>query len=232
MSANSVVALIEDDRTLAEAMGRYLTGSGFEVEIGASCTDAGILARRGDIDLFILDRQLPDGDGLEIAKEIKAICGAGVIILSGLGDVDDRVRGLNTGADDYLAKPAAPEELLARVLAVIRRSGTKSNHANERIIDYPCFTLDRVNNQLLGKNDLMRPLTGIEAIILDVLSEAHGDIIDKDLLSRSALGRPWQADDRSLDVHISRLRQKLRDIGVLDSVIQTVRGQGYRFVSG
>ncbi len=232
MNANSVIALIDDDQTLADAMVRYLKGSGFEVQRGASCADATALARAGGIDLFILDRNLPDGDGLAVAREIRTVCGAAVIILSGLGDVDDRVQGLNTGADDYLAKPAAPEELLARVQAVIRRSQENRSVPRETIVNFRSFSLDKVNNLLVGADELSRPLTGIESLILTILTGAKGDIIDKDLLSQSALNRPWQADDRSLDVHISRLRQKLRDIGVTETVIQTVRGQGYRFTAG
>ncbi|MFN3231018.1 MAG: response regulator transcription factor [Alphaproteobacteria bacterium] len=229
MSANTVVALIDDDRALATAMGRYLTEFGFEVRMGVSCADANEMAQAGGVDLFILDRRLPDGDGLAMAEEIKSVSNAAVIILSGLGEVDHRVEGLNTGADDYLPKPAAPEELLARVQAVVRRSRSVSQKRAETTQVFQSFILDRTNSCIVGVTEAKRRLTGIESLILEMLINANGEIVDKDALSRNALGRAWQPDDRSLDVHISRLRQKIRDVGVAETVIQTVRGHGYRF---
>ena len=231
MTNNAVVALIEDDQALANAMSRYLAEFGFRIERGCSCADARALGRAGGIDLFILDRNLPDGDGLDLAAALKALSGAAVIILSGMGDVEARVKGLNTGADDYLTKPAAPEELLARVNAVMRRTGEKRENRRETLQRFPSFTLDSVNNCILGAGDQQRQLTETETQILGALIGARGAVVKKEGLSQSALGRAWQPDDRSLDVHISRLRQKLREIGVAEKVIHTVRSQGYRLIA-
>lgn len=214
-------------------MSEFFELSGFAVVAGASCRDARVIAESGRIDLFILDRNLPDGDGLSLAGFLRNACDAPIIILSGKGEVNARVEGLNTGADDYLVKPAAPEELLARVNAVIRRARTgrprAGNAANVWRVNN--LTLDAVNNQLGGVADAHADLTEIETLILSRLIQSQDELVDKNSLSMFALGRPWQPEDRSIDVHLARLRRKFRDVGLNENTIHTVRGKGYRFVS-
>ncbi|MEN3951729.1 response regulator transcription factor [Iodidimonas sp. SYSU 1G8] len=233
MGDRTAIALIEDDPALAKAMAQYLSFSGFEVAIGASCEEARLIARTQPIALFILDRILPDGDGLSLAGFLRTISDAAIIILSGRGEVNARIEGLNTGADDYLVKPAAPEELLARVNAVIRRSrSARPVEANNGSIwRVNNFTLDAVNNQLTGDAGASAALTEIETLILSRLIQSQNDVVDKNSLSMFALGRAWQPEDRSIDVHLARLRRKFRDVGLNDNVIHTVRGKGYRFVT-
>jgi DNA-binding response OmpR family regulator len=233
MAAGKVIALIEDDPALARAMAQYLSFSGFEVVTGASCEDTRQIAQSRAIDLFILDRNLPDGDGLSLAGFLRTVSDAAIIILSGKGEVNARIEGLNTGADDYVVKPAAPEELLARVNAVFRRARqTRDRDDPEgpvwRIND---FKLDPINNMLSGNTGLQASLTEIETLILSRLIQSQNEVVDKNSLSMFALGRSWQPEDRSLDVHLARLRRKFRTIGLNEHAIHTVRGKGYRFVS-
>jgi DNA-binding response OmpR family regulator len=231
MGAGTTIALIEDDPALARAMAQYLSFSGFEVVTGGSCEDARHIAESRGVDLFILDRLLPDGDGLSLAGFLRTVSDAAIIILSGKGEVNARIEGLNTGADDYLVKPAAPEELLARVNAVIRRARPARGPRNGSVWRVAGLTLDAVNNLIAGDGGASAPLTEIETLILSRLIQSLNEIVDKNSLSMFALGRPWQPEDRSIDVHLARLRRKFRDIGLNDNAIHTVRGKGYRFVT-
>jgi DNA-binding response OmpR family regulator len=213
-------------------MSDYFSLAGFQVVSGTTCRDARRIAESGPVDLFILDRNLPDGDGLSLAGFLRSASDASIIILSGQSELSARVEGLNTGADDYLAKPAAPEELLARVNAVIRRAraGRPSNRP-VHIWRVNNLTLDPVNNQLGGTGESQATLTEIETLILSRLIQSQDELVDKNSLSMFALGRPWQPEDRSIDVHLARLRRKFRDVGLNENTIHTVRGKGYRFVS-
>lgn len=214
-------------------MSEYFTLSGFEVVTGASCRESRAIAESHHVDLFILDRNLPDGDGLSLAGYLRSTSGAAIIILSGKGEVNARIEGLNTGADDYLVKPAAPEELLARVNAVIRRSrGSRAKGGSGiNVWRVNNLTLDPVNNRLGGVAGRHADLTEIETLILSRLIQGQDELVDKNSLSMFALGRPWQPEDRSIDVHLARLRRKFRDVGLNENTIHTVRGKGYRFVS-
>ncbi len=232
VSAGTVIALIEDDPALSRAMSEFFELSGFEVVTGATCREARAIADSRPADLFILDRNLPDGDGLSLAGYLRSNCDAAIIILSGQGEVNARVEGLNTGADDYLVKPAAPEELLARVNAVIRRKRAgRPRQGGANIWRVNNLTLDAVNNLLGGTADSQADLTEIETLILSRLIQSQDELVDKNSLSMFALGRPWQPEDRSIDVHLARLRRKFRDVGLNENTIHTVRGKGYRFVS-
>ena len=232
VDAGTVIALIEDDPALSRAMSEYFTLSGFEVITGASCRETRAIADSHHVDLFILDRNLPDGDGLSLAGYLRSISDASIIILSGKGEVSARIEGLNTGADDYLVKPAAPEELLARVKAVIRRTRAgRANGNGVHVWRVHNLTLDPVNNQLGGVAESPADLTEIETLILSRLIQSQDELVDKNSLSMFALGRPWQPEDRSIDVHLARLRRKFRDVGLNENTIHTVRGKGYRFVS-
>ncbi|MEN3975889.1 response regulator transcription factor [Emcibacter sp. SYSU 3D8] len=225
--------MIEDDPALSRGVSEYFTLAGFHVIVGASCREARAIAAAHQVDLFILDRNLPDGDGLSLAGHLRHACDASIIILTGQGDVNARVEGLNTGADDYLVKPAAPEELLARVNAVIRRAraGRTRMVSASNVWRINNLTLDPVNNQLGGTADAQADLTEIETLILSRLIQSQDELVDKNSLSMFALGRPWQPEDRSIDVHLARLRRKFRDVGLNEKAIHTVRGKGYRFIS-
>jgi len=233
VGAGTVIALIEDDPALSRAMSEYLSVSGFAVVTGASCRDARTLSGSHHVDLFILDRNLPDGDGLSLAGYLRRVSDASIIILSGKGEVNARIEGLNSGADDYLVKPAAPEELLARVNAVVRRSRAGRNQGGTaaNVWRVNNLTLDPVNNQLGGAEQTRADLTETETLILSRLIQSQDELVDKNSLSLFALGRPWHPEDRSIDVHLARLRRKFRDVGLNENTIHTVRGKGYRFVS-
>ncbi len=231
VGAGAVIALIEGDPVAARAVADHLALAGFEVVTGASCKDIRTIADSRIVDLFILDRNLPDGDGLALAGYLRSVSDVAIIILSDMGDVTARVEGLNTGADDYLVKPAAPEELLARVNAVIRRSRGRRSRAGARPIwRVDGLTLDPVNNRLGGTAGAPAALTEIETRILSRLIQSQDQVVDKNSLSMFALGRPWQPEDRSIDVHLARLRRKFRSVGLNQNAIHTVRGKGYRFV--
>lgn len=220
--------LIDDDERLNALVTSYLQRFGIAVQ-AFSHPELGFRAVKVDPpDIVILDVMLPDIDGFTLCRKIREFSRVPIIMLTARGDVTDRIVGLDLGADDYLPKPFEPRELLARIQAVLRR-GRAGEH-NERIRFGPLELNLAKRSAAVDGRDLS--LTSAEFELLGVLVRNRGRILSRDRIMDQTRGVDWDAFDRSIDVHISRLRQKLGDDPKHPEFIRTVRGSGYIFVGG
>jgi DNA-binding response OmpR family regulator len=227
-SAPTRVLLIDDDEKLNALLGRYLGQSGFTVQ-AVTHPDEGLGAlRQRRPDVVILDVMLPDMDGLAVCRAIREESSVPIIMLTARGDVADRIAGLELGADDYLPKPFEPRELLARLQAVLRRGGKTVPEDRVRVrmleVNWTTSTV-RLHGRMLS-------LTPAEFELLGLLVRNRGRVLSRDRILDETHGIDLDAYDRSIDVLVSRLRQKLNDDPKTPTFIQTIRGTGYRFIGG
>ncbi len=222
--------LVEDDARLARLTAEYLTGHGVVVTHVADGRKGLEEALRGGWDVLLLDLMLPGRDGLEICREVRARSDVPIIVLTARGEEADRVMGLELGADDYLPKPFSPRELLARIRAVTRRAQGRAGPRNESIT-VGSLHLDPAARRVTLDGEEV-PLTGYEFDLLRALAERAGRILSREQLMELARGSAEEAFDRSIDVHVSRLRQKLGDDPKRPRLIKTVRGVGYLLAAG
>lgn len=225
----SRILIVDDDRELCALLAEYLRREGLQVDVVHDGESA--LANLRDPatrpDLMILDVMMPGQNGLDTLRELRLQHRLPVIMLSARGEPVDRVVGLELGADDYLSKPCLPRELLARVRAQLRRH-TVEGAAALTIGQLRLLPGERrayVNEQELN-------LTGAEFLLLLTLAQRTGEVIDKATLTRAALGREIERFDRSVDVHVSRLRHKLAEADETSLRIESIRGAGYVLVAG
>ncbi|MFT5298569.1 MAG: two-component system response regulator CpxR [Colwellia sp.] len=225
------ILIIDDDKELTELLTEYLSYEGFELE---ACHDgvAG-LARAYDesFSLILLDVMMPKLNGFEVLKALGGQHKIPILMLTAKGDNDDRVRGLELGADDYLAKPFQHRELLARINAILRR--IKIVKTNENSIDNQqinAVILDHATRQVFCHQQRVE-LTGTEFQILDLLMNNASQIVSKNVISEQILKRKLSAFDRSIDMHISNIRRKLLEFSPSDK-LKTIRGAGYIFLAG
>jgi len=221
------VLIIDDDERLNALLTEYLERFNFSVTTAVH-PDAGLRAlKSAQPDILILDVMLPGMDGFAVCRKVRETSRIPIIMLTARGDVMDRVVGLELGADDYLPKPFEPRELVARMQAVLRR-GT----ANEaEMVRAGALEMNwTTRSAKLGGNDL--ELTGAEFELLGLLVRNRGRVLSRDRIMDETKGVDWDAYDRSIDVLVSRLRQKLRDDAKKPVFIRTIRGSGYSFIGG
>ena len=226
---NHRLLIIDDDVRLAEMLAEYLAPEGIELTAVASGIQGLRSAQRENYDLIILDVMLPGLSGFDVLKQLReGGSKAPVLMLTARGDDVDRIVGLDLGADDYLPKPFNPRELLARIKAILRRtSEPDSDEPVELAVGELKVNLRR-REAWLGENSLK--LTNAEFVILVTLMRSPGDVVSREALTRTALGRQLLPDDRSLDTHISNLRRKLGSEADADVLIRSIRGSGYVLV--
>lgn len=219
------ILLIEDDSELCLLMKDYFGQHGFRVEFAHDGRSGLARGLEGEYDLIVLDVMLPVLDGFEVLRQLRKRVATPVIMLTARTAELDRVAGLNAGADDYLPKPFGPEELLARMRAVLRRSGKIEQPASQMVEAGSV----KLNPQTREVWCLEQPVdvTSIEFDILEILARAAGRTVSRDELAAALYQRRATPYERSLDVHISHLRKKLEHDG--RAVIRTVRGVGYQF---
>jgi DNA-binding response OmpR family regulator len=218
--------LIEDDSRLAEMVGEYLGKAGFHVIHAENGTRGLALHGREPVDAVILDLMLPDTDGLEICRQIRARSDSPILMLTARGDPMDRVVGLEMGADDYLPKPFEPRELLARLRAILRRR--RAGPAQSDVLRYGRLEIDRGSREV-RLDGAPRPLTGYQFALLLALAERAGRVMSRDALMDLVKGEAIEAFDRSIDVHVSRIRAAIEDDPRKPRRVITVRGMGYVF---
>jgi DNA-binding response OmpR family regulator len=219
------ILLIDDDVTLGGMVADYLAPAGFRVTSTATARDGEQRLRRETYDLLILDLMLPDADGLEVCRRIRQSSDLPILMLTARGDAMDRVVGLEIGADDYLPKPFEPRELLARVRAVLRR---KLAPSQRDVLRFGRLEIDRGGRRArLDGRDCM--LTSHQFALLASLAEHAGRVMSRDSLMDLLKGESAEAFDRSVDVHISRIRAAVEDDPKKPRRIITVRGAGYVF---
>lgn len=225
------ILLIDDDFELGELLQEYLFMEGYRLST-AHDGEAGLQeALSGNYDLVLLDVMLPKLNGFEVLKRLRSSSNIPVIMLTARGESVDRVLGLEHGADDYIAKPYHHHELAARIRALFRRIDLSrdSGRANG-VLSIDELSLNISKRQVyLGEQEVL--LTGAEFGVLQCLMENAGELVDKDTLSVSALGRPLMAYDRSIDMHVSNLRKKLGARADDSEWIKTVRSRGYLLAS-
>ncbi len=228
-SVPSRVLLIDDDQRLTSMVGDYLRASGYEIHVAGSLADGRQALAQDSFDALVLDLMLPDGDGLDLCRELRSQArtrNLPLLMLTARGDATDRVIGLELGADDYLAKPFEARELLARIRALLRRSQPVA--ADDEVLRFGRLEIDLAQRQarLDGK---ACDMTAYQFDLLRVLSQSAGRVLTRDQIMDALKGHPLEAFDRSIDVHISRIRAAVEDDPKAPKRILTVRGVGYVF---
>ena len=224
------ILVVDDDTQLREQVAAYLSEHGYSVHAAADARQMDRALEASPIDLVVLDLMLPGEDGLSICRRLSAEGGPAIIMVSAMGEEIDRVLGLELGADDYLAKPCSPRELLARVRAVFRRLDEVRGGAPRRGKGYQFqgFIVDTLRRQLRAPNGTTILLTSGEFSLLSAFLDNPQRILTRDQLLEIARGQDADVFDRAVDVQISRLRRKLHACSD-GEIIKTVRGAGYMF---
>jgi two-component system response regulator CpxR len=229
MSANNIL-IIDDDARLSEMLGEYFSAEGLNLTAVASGTQGLREAQQTAFDLIILDVMLPGLSGFEVLRQLRdSGSKTPVLMLTARGDDVDRIVGLEMGADDYLAKPFNPRELVARIKAIFRRTGEEEVSEQTELEIGPLRAVFKRREAFLDGESLR--LTNAEFIVLVTLMRSAGEVVSREALTRAALGRALLPDDRSLDTHISNLRKKLSSDHDSDLQIRSVRGSGYVLVT-
>ena len=220
--------MIEDDRALAGMVATYLGRAGMTLEHRESAKAGLAAALAGGYDAVVLDLMLPDGDGLALCRAIRARSDVPILMLTARGDEADRIVGLEIGADDYLPKPFNPRELLARLRAILRRREGGGGGAQAETLRFGRLTIDRAARRALVDGE-ERPLTGHQFDLLCALAESAGRVLSREQLMDRVRGESLEAFDRSIDVHVSRIRAAIEDDPKHPRRIVTMRGAGYVF---
>lgn len=231
---NKKILVVDDDPGLRELLQEYLSSQGYEVRTVADGPAMEQFMRQETVDLVILDLMLPGEDGLTLARKLKARGSQPVIMLSARGEDVDRIVGLEVGADDYLAKPFNPRELLARIRAVLRRSEETASHIEESApaaYRFGPFLLNP-NSRSLLKNGAEIPLTAREFNLLSIFVEHPNRVLTRDFLMDVMKGYERDPFDRSIDVTVTRLRRKIEQDPSSPEYVRTVWGEGYLFAPG
>ena len=221
------ILIIDDDQELGEMLSEFLAPDHLRLTVRHSGEEGLKTLAAEDFDLLILDIMLPGMSGLDVLKELRRRSDVPVIMLTARGDDIDRILGLEFGADDYIAKPFNPRELVARIKAILRRMQQGRTDENRQIVGE--LELDTRTRSVTANGESVR-LTGTEFEILRCIFDSQGGVVSREFLSEQALGRRLLPYDRSIDTHISNLRGKLEQAGLTDPAIVSQRGVGYRLV--
>lgn len=237
-AGNATLLIVDDDAGLRETLADFFEGEGYHVLQAPNVAEARASLSRSPVELLLLDLNMPGGDGLTFAAEVRAGSQTPIIIMSGKGSTIDRVVGLEVGADDYLAKPFELREMLARVRAVLRRSKGPAGSTvpadgqnGERRAAFSAFMLTPSRRQLATISGDIIDLTGAEYSLMAAFVERANRVLSRDAIADVTKRDDWDAFDRSIDTLVSRLRRKLQPHADAAQLIQTVRGEGYVLAS-
>ena len=224
------VLVVDDDPAIRNMLSEYLSTHGYEVAAAANGEAMRAELERAAPAVVLLDIGLPGEDGLTLARYLRERYGCGIIMVTGAGDVIDRVAGLEVGADDYIAKPFDPRELRARLKSVLRRlESRQAPKEPQRVGVGRCF-LDMKSRQLYDAKGAEVPLTAMEFELLRAFVGHPNQVLSRDQLLTMTRNREWEPFDRSIDIRITRLRRKVEEDPDHPRAIRTVRGAGYMFV--
>ncbi len=223
------ILLIEDEVAISEPLAAALEREGFEVRVAASAAAGKELHRTHSPDLVLLDMMLPDGDGRDVLREIRASSRTPVIVVTARGEELERVLGLELGADDYVTKPFSAAELAARARAVLRRTDS-SPGGQQAVLAVGEVRMDLERHEALQRGQPL-DLTVKEYELLRVLLESAGKVVQREQLIKQVWDTAWFGSTKTVDVHVSALRRKLGDDPAAPRYIHTVRGVGFRFAS-
>jgi DNA-binding response OmpR family regulator len=221
------ILVVEDDPRLAEMLSEYLGQAGFRITAASSVTTALEQLSAAEYDAVVLDLMLPDMDGLDICRKLRSHSDTPVLMLTARGDAVDRIVGLELGADDYLPKPFQPRELLARLRAILRRR-VRGAQTADGVMHFGRLEIDK-GARVARLDGVPRELTGYQFDLLVTLAEHAGRVLSRDALMDLVKGERLEAFDRSIDVHISRIRAAIEDDPRKPRRVITVRGAGYVF---
>ena len=221
------VLIVDDDRKLGRLLTEYLAGFGFKATAVDHPDDAMRSLRQQVPDMVILDVMLPGRDGFEVCRDIRRDYAVPIIMLTARGEITDRVLGLELGADDYLPKPFEPRELVARIQSVLRR-GAGAASPPDRLRHGP-LVLDFHRREDVLRGQVVE-LTALEFEVLALFARSPGKVLDRDRLLDRTKGLEWEPSNRSIDVLVSRLREKLGDDPRKPTFLKTMRGTGYMYI--
>lgn len=230
------ILIVDDDREIRTLLGDYLEKQGLSVTVAADGRQMEAALQKARCDLVVLDLMLPGDDGLVLCRRLRErpeTAQLPILMLTARGDDLDRILGLEMGADDYLAKPFVPRELLARIRAILRRARALPPNlapraaAGSRYLRFSGWTLDTVARHLIDSAQVAVPLTGGEYRLLSVFLSHPQQVLNRDQLMTLTQGREADAFDRSIDLLVSRLRCRLRDDAREPRILKTVRNEGY-----
>ncbi len=227
------IVIVDDDELLRNRLRAYLANEGFRVSTAESAARFRDLMDRERIDLALVDITMPGENGLSLTRFLRERSDVAVVILTGKGDPIDRAIGLEVGADDYIAKPFHPRELLARVRSVLRRTKLRSDRAAAAVavVRFAGWRFDPAKRTLTSPRGKAVHLTAAEFQVLQGFVANANQVIGRDRLLQLVAGRQWEAYDRTVDQHISRLRRKLEKNPKRPELIKSVRGRGYLFAA-
>ncbi len=226
------ILIIDDDIKLIELLSEYLGGNQFKVSYILDGLNALNEIKNKTPDLIILDYMMPGKDGLEVLRDIRVCHDIPIIMLTAKGDETDRIVGLELGADDYLPKPFNPRELLARIKAILRRGlpkASKNSQNKNLVIQVDDLILNKAAHTIKVNEDII-DLSTTEFKILEVLMKNPNRVLSRDQIMDMAQGKDFMAFDRSIDIHISKLRSKIEPSPAAPKRIKTIWGTGYMFV--
>ena len=230
MEAQDHILIVDDDAEIRSLLGDYLRKNGYKASVAADGKAMWTALARGKVDLVVLDLMLPGEDGLTLCRRLRADSDTPVIMLTARGEETDRIVGLEMGADDYLAKPFSPRELLARIKNVLRRfrSLPRSLRADDaRTIAFAGWRLDVLARHLVSPEGVVTSLSGAEYQLLKIFLSHPSHVLSRDQLMVLSKGREADPSDRSIDIQVSRLRHRLGDDPSDPQIIKAVRGEGY-----
>ncbi len=226
------ILIVDDDREIRDLLIQFLTKHGYRASAAADGRAMRRILQGARIDLIVLDLMLPGEDGLSLCRSLRAETAVPIIMLTAMGEETDRIVGLEMGADDYLAKPFNPRELLARIKAVMRRAhatGDDPSGDGASVLGFDGWTLDLGRRELHSPEKVLVPLSSGEFELLAAFAAHAKRVLSRELLLDLARGRDAQPFDRSIDVQVSRLRRKIEDNPSDPVLIKTVRSGGYMF---
>jgi two-component system OmpR family response regulator len=235
-NAQPHILVVDDDRDIRDLLGKFLEKQSFRVTVARDAREARKLWPLGRYHLVVLDLMMPGESGLDFARWLRGQSEVPIVMLTAMGEETDRIVGLELGADDYVAKPFNPRELLARIRAVLRRATADSSapvatgpgsESPAKMIQFSGWALEPTRRRLLNPQGVEVPLTGGEYELLVALVERPNRVLTRDMLMDLLRGRQAGPFDRAIDVAVSRLRRKLEDDGRNPQLIKTVRGGGY-----
>lgn len=231
VNASAQILIVEDDRDISTLVARYLSQNGMRTETARDGREMDRALRDGRFDLIVLDLNLPGEDGLSICRRLRQATALPIIMLTARSEDVDKIIGLEMGADDYLGKPFNPRELLARIRAVLRRQGAGQPDADEPpgCFVFQGWTLNANNRELTNPDHVRVAVTGAEFDLLRTFCERPGRVLSRDILLDLTQGRTAAPFERSIDILISRLRQKIEREPREPELIKTIRSGGYLF---
>ena len=224
----TTILIIDDDKELTELLDEFLSEHKYKTQIYHNPIEAIKALEKQTPDLILLDIMMPEMDGFQVLRKIRETLDLPVIMLTAKGEVSDKVVGLELGADDYLAKPFEPRELLARIQSILRR--VYSQNALVDILNFESLEINKLKEEVvLDGNTISLSTSEFEALLL--FANNSNKVLDREFLVENLRGITWQTYDRSVDVLVSRLRNKLGETPARTRFIKTIHGVGYKFIA-